>query len=253
MSMTATTVHAPGPVLFARYAFAPNHLGLCGPEDWLALLELATSGGDDRALRQLAAGFEGAFPYLQLIATENGIPDPLDRRVVEAYWLGTSLSGTVRPTALRASLEERFRPRVATTEWRWLQDKPFKGASAVHAFHVFDVFPRVGLMRGGLVGNALRVMDACRIRWGSVIEVTGSTLLVDSAHLELTDQGIRLGPPHVEEVRRWLGGRGFVDDVQPTDTVSIHWDWACDRLTPGQLSALTRTTEVHLALANQTI
>ena len=26
-------VPAPGPVLFARYAYPPNRLGLCGPED----------------------------------------------------------------------------------------------------------------------------------------------------------------------------------------------------------------------------
>ena len=32
-----------GPVLFARYAFGPNRLGLCGPEDWRSLLELGAA------------------------------------------------------------------------------------------------------------------------------------------------------------------------------------------------------------------
>ena len=44
----------------------------------------------DRGLRDLAAGFEGAYPYLELIAAANGIEDPLDTRVVDAYWIGNT-------------------------------------------------------------------------------------------------------------------------------------------------------------------
>src|SRR5690242_20609398 len=80
-----------GPVLFARYAFGPNRLGYCGPEAVTELFEEGTAGHDDRALRELARGFEGAWPYLELIASANGLADPLDRWVVEAYWLGNEL------------------------------------------------------------------------------------------------------------------------------------------------------------------
>ena len=34
-----------GPALFARYAYAPNALGYCGPNDPSALLESAALGG----------------------------------------------------------------------------------------------------------------------------------------------------------------------------------------------------------------
>src|SRR3954453_21669001 len=78
-----------GPVLFARYAYSPNRLGLCGPDDADALFGEASSGGDDRELRRLAQGLEGAYPYLRLIAGANAIGDPLDPRVVDAYWLGS--------------------------------------------------------------------------------------------------------------------------------------------------------------------
>ena len=77
-----------GPVLFARYAFGPNRLGYCGPDAVDELFGEATGGHDERALRELARAFEGAWPYLELIARRNGLSDPLDRRVVEAYWLG---------------------------------------------------------------------------------------------------------------------------------------------------------------------
>jgi len=76
----------PGPVLFARYAFPPNSHGFCGPGDSTAFFEYGVAGTDDRGLRDLSQQFAGAWPYLELIAEATGLDDPLDRRVVEAYW-----------------------------------------------------------------------------------------------------------------------------------------------------------------------
>jgi hypothetical protein len=254
-----------GPVLFARYAFGPNRLGLCGPEDWRSLLELgvagATSHGHARAearsidlgLRDLAARFEGAYPYLRLIAEAHAIPDPLDRRVVDAYWIGNVLSDAVDPTLLHRSMSERFRPQVAPDAWRWLDGKPAAGAHPTHAFHVFDVFPRVGLMRRGPVADEVALMESCRIRWGRVLEVSGEHLVVDAVPLELGDGGLTLGVPRPQRVRRWLDGAGFVSDVAVGDVVSVHWDWACEVLGPRRLAALRRRTLHQLVLANQTI
>src|SRR3954454_8571301 len=102
----------PGPVLFARYAYGPNRLGYCGPDAVTELFEEGTSGADDRALRELARRFEGAWPYLELIAHANGLSDALDRRVVEAYWLGNDLLDAVGPSAFGESLTAPFRPRL---------------------------------------------------------------------------------------------------------------------------------------------
>ena len=141
-----------GPVLFARYAYGPNRLGYCGPDAIEELFGEAAGGvADDRALRELARGFEGAWPYLELIARANGLADPLDVRVVEAYWLGNDLLDAVRPDEFGGSLAVRFRPRLRPDGWRWLADKPGRGAVPVHAFHVLEVFPRVGLLRSGSV------------------------------------------------------------------------------------------------------
>ncbi|HET7471815.1 MAG TPA: DUF6390 family protein [Candidatus Limnocylindrales bacterium] len=242
-----------GPVLFARYAFPPNQLGYCGPDAAAELLGEATSGTGDPALRALAAGFEGAWPYLELIARSNGIGDPLDRRVVEAYWLGSSLLDRVTPDALRASLTHRFRPRLRPDGWRWLAGKPEAGAAPVHAFHVLDVFPRIGLMRSGAVDRALEVMDACRIRWGRVLERDGSSLVVDAVPLLLSGGRLHLGPPRPERVEAWRDGVGFVRDVAPGDVVSIHWAFACDRLDRDQLRRLISWTGRQVRIANETI
>jgi hypothetical protein len=252
-----------GPVLFARYAFGPNRLGLCGPEDWRSLLELGAAdpaGASrsqvleiDHGLRDLAAGFEGAYPYLELIASAHGIEDPMDPRVVDAYWIGNALSDGVDPGLITRSMESRFRSQLLPEAWRWLEGKPQAGARPTHAFHVFDIFPRVGLMRGGQVTDAVGLIDSCRIRWGRVVEVSGETLVVEAVPLGLAEGKLALQAPRVQTVRRWLDGTGFVSDVEPGDMVSLHWDWACEVLSPSRLEALQRRSLHQLELANQTI
>lgn len=244
---------ASGPVRFARYAFGPNSLGYCGPDEAGELFQQATVGREEPRLRALEQQFEGAYPYLQLIARSNDIRDPLDARVVEAYWLGSPLVANVRAADLGPSLEARFRPRLRGNAWRWLATTPEAGAVPIHAFHVLDVFPKLGLIRTGEIDRALEVMDSCRIRWGRVLEVDGDWLVVSAVPLELHGGKLRLGEPRPERVRGWIDGTGFVEGVEPGDIVSIHWDWACERLDRRRLSALRAWTRRELEIANRTI
>jgi Family of unknown function (DUF6390) len=242
-----------GPVLFARYAYGPNRLGLCGPDDAEALFGEASNGSDDRELRELALGFEGAYPYLDLIARANAIADPLDRRVVEAYWLGSPLLEAVTPNLLGESLRLRFRSHLRQPVWKWLQASAPSGAKPVHVFHVLDVFPKVGLMRSERADKVLETMDSCRIRWGRVLDRTGDTLVVNAIPLVLVDSKLALGPARIEQVTGWRDGHGFLGDVGPDDVVSIHWGWACDVLEPDQVDRLIAWTQRQLRIANQTI
>ena len=242
-------IATPGPVLFARYAYPPNRLGLCGPADAPSLHDGALAGADPE-LRELARGFEGAYPYLQLIATENGLHDPLDHRTVEAYWLGSDLSGRVRPRALHRNVSDRFRDRMPRAEWRWLEAAVAGGSRPIHAFHVLDVFPRVGLLRGG-TPPILETMDACRIRWGSLVSAHADQLVVEAPRLEMVEGALRIGRPQLETVTGWHDESGLLGGVLPGDPTSIHWGWACDRLTAEQLDRLVRWTGAALAIANR--
>jgi hypothetical protein len=242
-----------GPLLFARYAFGPNRLGYCGPADAAELFELAVDGRREGDLRALARRFDGAWPYLELIARSNGRPDPLDREVVEAYWLGNRLLDGVPPMQLGTSLEARFRSRVQAPDWRWLAGKPADGARPVHAFHVLDVFPRIGLLRGDRADDIVKVLDGCRIRWGRVVEVDGDWLVAAVAPIRIVDGQLRLAPPELERVQAWRDGSGFIADLAPNDVISIHWSWACDRLDAVRLSNLIGWTRHQLRLANETI
>jgi hypothetical protein len=244
---------APGPVLFARYAYGPNRLGLCGPDDADALFGETSGGSDQRELRDLARGFDGAYPYLELIARANAIADPLDRRVVDAYWLGSPLLDAVTPNMLGESLRLRFRPRLDGHAWSWLRQAAPAGAKPVHAFHVLDVFPKVGLMRTDQVDRVLETMDSCRIRWGRVQDRAGDALVVNVVPLALVEGKVTLGPARLEQVTGWRDGRGFLGDVHPGDVVSIHWGWACDVLDDDQVGRLVGWTQRQLTIANDTI
>lgn len=240
-----------GPVRFARFAYPPNALGYCGPDAAGELLERADAGpaGVDPDLRRLAEGFEGAWPWLELIAHGNGIADPLDARVVEAYWLGNDLLDRVRATALGPSLADRFRDRLGA-DWRWLAEVPDHQPRPHHGLHVFAVSPWVGMLRGDGARPALEVLDRCRIRWGRVLAVDGATAVVTSAPLRWDGRTLTLGPARPETVQVAHDGRRLTA-LAPGDDVACHWDWACERLGPRTLAALRRETAHQLDLVNR--
>jgi hypothetical protein len=57
----------------------------------------------------------------------------------------------------------------------------------------------------------------------------------------------------VERIRGWIDGAGFVDDIRPGDVLSIHWDWACERLDRRRLAALRAWTLREIEIANRTL
>jgi Family of unknown function (DUF6390) len=231
-----------GALLFARYAFPPNDRGLCGPADHAALREHAASGVAGPGLAALARGFDGAWPYLQLIAAANRITDPLDSRVVEAYWVGNRLLDNVRISDYGAFLDERFRHR-AGRGWENIAQALPRGAVPHHSFHVFGVYPWAGLLRAGRADPSLQVLDHCRISWGQVI--TTEPLMVAQRPLTWDGRKLSLGAAAPHPV-----ATGFVTGLRPGEWVSLHWDCVCDRLTQPQLRALRRYTARHLRLAS---
>ena len=230
-----------GPLLFARYAYPPNALGLCGADETRTLLEYGSARASDGGLAELARTFEGAWPYLELIAGSVGILDPLDPRVVEAYWVGNELLDRVSPASLARHVEDRFRGRIGRT-WSHLLDAVAAGAAPHHCFHVFAVYPWLGLLRTGVVDEPLRVLDRCRITPGLVAAVEGDSLRVALRPLLWNGRRLELGTWTTREVRWRDDGLAMLDAPSPGDWVSLHWDVACDRLTPQAAATLARAT-----------
>jgi len=234
--------------VFIRYAFMPNHLGYCGGNDAEVLFEHATDGRSDKRLAPLLAKFSGALPYLRTIAAGNGIADPFDDRVVEAYWLGNDLLARVEAADLNRSLEERFGAQLTPALRDQLMRKAPQGAKPYHLFHVVDVYRH---LESDEVGMA--AMESCRVSWGQVTAVDGASLVVRRRPLVLRNQQLVLDDARIERVQRTVFDRGFVDDVAVGQWVSIHWGWACEILDDRRRADLERWTYHHLRLANQTI
>jgi len=238
-----TALEAPataGAVTFARYAVPPNDLGYCGPDDVDALLADAAAGFVGPGLAERARAFEGAWAYLELIAAGAGA-DPLDDAVVRAYWLGTPLAARVDPAAFAAMVRARFAGQVGGA-WDGLGEAG--GAVPHHGFQVFGIYPWLGVLRAGMTGPALDVLDRCRIGWGRVLSRAGERAVVRTRPLTWDGARLGLGRPGARVVRGSAGS--------PGDWVSLHWDRICDVLAPAELTALRRSTAHQFDVSNRT-
>lgn len=237
-----------GMLLFIQYGFMPNRLEYCGTDDHAALVDYWNAGQTDVGLRQLLRTFTGALPYLKLIAHANGIADPFDRRVVEAYWVGNTLLDTVDVRQFYDHLTERFSKQLQGKTREYVVGKLPLGARPHHDFHVFDVYSRVGPR-----GQNLEMMENCRVSWGRIQAVSPAQFQVEAQPLVLQNGRLVLGAAVSKEVLRQVDGAGFTRDARVGDWVSIHWNWACDVLSPEQVRRLERYTGQHLQLANLTL
>ena len=249
MTLTDTRGSIGGTTRFIRYAFMPNRLRYCGGDDNRTIFEYALEDVREPPLVAMLRKFSGALPYLALIARRNGIADPFDERVVEAYWIGNELLDRVEARELYDHLRERYGKELSPRVMDRVAAKAPAGARPHHSFHVFDVWRQTE--RGE--NEALATIDSCRISWGTVTAVEGGELVVSRAPVVLRQGALVIAEPRSERVTRMIHRRGFVTDAKIGDVVSIHWGWACEVLTPPQREALERYTIRHLRLANTTI
>jgi hypothetical protein len=237
-----------GAVLFARYAYPPNELGYCGPADAPGLLRAVSRGGGVDLVER-ARDFDGAWAYLEILAEAAGVDDPLDPRVVEAYWVGNDLLEQVDRVRFERHVRARFHAQVMG-RWRSLHTAGVAGhPRAHHSFHVFEVYPWVALLHSGSP-TPVTVLDRCRIRSGQVLRIDGDEVLVRSRPLGWDGRALTLGPPREERARRSTGGHALAQNLRPGHEVSLHWDWVCDVLHPAAARALRHYTAGQLAATN---
>src|SRR5439155_23582167 len=152
----------------------PNRLRYCGGDDNRTLFDYGMEGASDGGLPPLLRKFSGAVPDLKLIARANGLADPFDARVVEAYWIGNELLEGVEVRQLYDALLERFGKQLTGRTRDLVLGKAPAGAHPHHSFHVLDVHSRVGEL-----GNTLRTLDDCRVSLGRVVSVDHAELVVE--------------------------------------------------------------------------
>ena len=145
-------------------------------------------------------------------------------------------------------MQERFRGRLGSAG-ESIASVVAAGAVPHHCFHVFALYPWLGLLRSGVVEEPLRVLDQCRTTSALVLAVEGETADVLAEPLLWEDGRLRLGEPQPRRVRWRDAGRAFVRPRRG-ELVSLHWDFVCDVLTPRTAARLAGVTRRVLAAVN---
>ncbi|GGN82948.1 DUF6390 family protein [Nocardia rhizosphaerihabitans] len=229
--------------MFARYAYAPNQLGYCGPADARAL-----HNGSSADIRALARQFSGAWPYLRAMSRLTGITDPLDRRLVESYWLGGGIGADLDADAFTTELLAIIGP-MAGHYWSYLNADLAEEAAANHGFHVFGVYPWTRLLGRGADEHPIRILDSCRITWGTVVARDGGAASVRCRRLVLDGPLLRLSAPALQ--RAEVDDQHLATEVTVGDQVAVHWGRVCGRLDAGQARALAISTARQLQVTNR--
>jgi len=234
----------------SRYAFGPNRLHYCGPDQNREIFSYIKEGAEDFGLELLMRQFHTMFPYLRYIARSNGIQDPFDTRVVEAYWIGNGLLSHIEKKAFWRHLmeEQALKAKIGATAMDRVGKKIVRGALPHHSFHVLNIWKRTGHNN---VPHTLESMDACRVSPAIVREIDGPNLTVEIEPLLILDRKVILGDAIRKRISRNLDSE--IDDIRIGDTISIHWDVPCEVLTPREVKNLRYYTAQSIALANQTL
>ncbi|MFI1912962.1 DUF6390 family protein [Nocardia sp. NPDC020380] len=235
---------AAGERMFARYAYAPNALGYCGPPDTTALRH-----GSPAEIRAAARRFTGAWPYLRVMSAMTGITDPLDPRLVESYWHGGGIGATLDPTAFTRELLAILGP-AAGHYWTHLSIEIAEEAAPNHCFHVFGVYPWSHLLGSRAATTALQVLDSCRITAALVTARDGPDLRLRSRPLAWDGERLTLSPPADRHLT--IGPDDHpAADPRPGDVVALHWDRPVATLTPAQVTDLTASTAHQIDVTNR--
>jgi len=231
--------------MFARYAYAPNALGFCGPPGTPAL-----RGGSPDEVRAAARQFSGAWPYLRVMARLCDIRDPLDGRIVESYWHGGGLGATLDRAEFLRELLAVIGP-MAGHYWTHLTGALTEEAAPDHGFHVFGVYPWTRLLGRSANATAVHVLDSCRITGALVVARDGAELTVRSRPLTWDGRYLTLSAPALRRIALFADDYCAVPDARPGDIVALHWDRLCGRLTPDQITDLSTSTDRQLETTNR--
>ena len=245
-----------GALTCAAYAFPPNELKYCGPIDKTGdLAGYQEEKIEDVGLINILTGFHTLYPYLSLIAYENNIRDPLDLRVVEAYWIGNELLKKITGKKLYEHFSEalNLKKKISRNDFSYLVGKIDHGALPHHAFHVLNVFTRTGHQ---IIKHTLETMDDCRIGWGRVKTMNDklemrNKIMVETQPLVIKDGKLALGKPIIKKINMPLIQKSEIRNQK--SIISFHWNTFCDVLTDRQENNLKYYTEKAIQLANKTL
>ena len=249
---TARASKVRGLLLHSKHAFMPNNLGYCGPDDRGRILEHLEEGKGGSELISTLKRFESAYPFLALIARGTG-RGVYDYSVPEAYWIGNSLLEQV-PVPEFYSFSHRVLKGRDPHEVSRIFRKVGPSARPHHTYFVMSTFAGSAVKGGSNLLNddarkVVQSIDSCRVSWGRVKRVEKKDLVVEYRPLALNDGRFALSEPVLKRIQYNPEVHPF-EGVKERDKVSIHWNYACEVLTPRQAKSIARYTALDIASVN---
>ena len=146
-------------------------------------------------------------------------------------------------------MDDRFRLKTGG-QFSTLADAALVGGMPHHSYHVFCIYPWVGLLGDDRrYEQALMVLDRCRIRWGQVRQVLPAPAGGRSQPLLFEHGRLFLGTPRSRRSSGPSTGSGW--------RAACLGDWVSNALGVGlrpvsarQLAGLRHYTGVHLDIVN---
>lgn len=235
----------------SRYAFGPNRLHYCGPDANKTMKEYLDAGESDSRLSAILERFQNLYPYLAHIAEGNGIKDPFDDRVVEAYWIGNRLLDAFSPKKYFGLLDAlEVKKKTGRERFEAIGRKVIRGGFPHHSFHVLNVWRETNheLLHGG----DWSAVSECIVSFGKVAAVSGPFIDVSTEPLLRDERGkFFLGAPIVRRLVRDLAADIDIDLLSPGKWISIHWGVPCEVLSERAALRLRAYTQKSIAFANQ--
>lgn len=227
-----------GPRLSVSYGYIPCMLGLCGPEDKKrkkAIIDYLKGKLGEKEIRKIILEFKAAYPCYKLIAKCNKIVDPLDQKVIEAYWCGNPLLRKVKVSDYAKMMTKEFLPLGKMPKEK-IEKLP-KKAIPYHTFHVLFIGSVTGRFQESEKG-----LDLCRVSWGKVEKIEKDKLTVLRQPLEFGKK-IKLGKSELKKLK-WV--KSILPKVQVGDWVSIHWGTAVEKLDKTKLENIRKYMQYTL-------
>jgi hypothetical protein len=236
-----------GELLHAKHALMPNSLGYCGPDENGRILEHLRSSSTSEGLLSTLSRFEAAYPFIRMIAKSTG-RRTFDYEVAEAYWIGNRLLDSVKPSHFFEFAHQGLASPLKKEDAKTLFRELGPIAKPHHTFYVLGMYSR----SGGAPANQkklLQLMESCRISWGKVLEVGEKRLTVESSQLTASGGQLGLSRPMAREIGYDREIWPF-EEIKTGDWVSIHWNFASERLTRNQLRNIRKYTALDIQVTN---
>ncbi len=235
----------------AIYAYPPCSLKLCGQRDQESskiLFQFLTNNSSklEPKVINILKKFEAAFPYYQLIAKKNNIDNPLNERVVEAYWIGNELLEHNYQNDLQQLILNDFcQPGLLSTQ-RAKEKAAEVPADAIphHSFHV--------LILGSVTGRVQfsdRLFDLCCVNSGKIIEVNSDSVIIAYSPLLYRQGKFNYGAITKREID-W--NKLITPPLKVGQLVTTHWNQVCEIVDQITAKHLQHYTEINITAVNNT-